>query len=50
MERPKRQYKLLEEKVALKQSVSHKKPGKRTKRWRKWLERYKPLTEGTASP
>jgi hypothetical protein len=48
MDRPKRQLTHLAEKVALKQSRSLKKPGKRTKRWRKWIERYKPLTETTA--
>lgn len=41
--RPARKHAHLAEKVAEKQSRSHKKPGKRTKRWRKWLESYQPL-------
>jgi hypothetical protein len=47
MDRPKRQLAHLTEKVALKESRSLKKPGKRTKRWRKWVERYKALVEAS---
>ena len=43
MNRPSRQHNHLVEKVSLKESRSLKKPGKRTKRWRKWIERYKEL-------
>jgi hypothetical protein len=43
MHRPTRQRASLLEKVAAKQARSHKKKtGKRTKRWKKWLEQYKP--------
>jgi len=43
MQRPTRQRQHLLEKVAEKSARSHKKkPGKRTKRWKKWLEQYKP--------
>ena len=43
MSRPARQHAHLVEKVAAKESVSLKKPGKRTKRWKKWVEHYKAL-------
>jgi hypothetical protein len=36
MNRPDRQNTHLLEKIKLKESVSHKKPGKKTKRWRKF--------------
>ena len=43
MNRPERQRASLLEKLATKEARSHKKKtGKRTKRWKKWLERYKP--------
>jgi hypothetical protein len=43
MHRPTRQRATLLEKVAAKQARSHKKKtGKRTKRWKKWIEQYKP--------
>ena len=48
MNRPTRQHTHLTEKVASKKSISLRKPGKRTKRWQKWLEKYKPLVEGAA--
>lgn len=40
--RPERQRAHLLEKIALKQSISLKKPGKRTKRWKKWAAKYAP--------
>ena len=43
MTRPTRKRANLLEKIALKDSISHKKPGKRTKRWRKWAETYKAI-------
>ena len=46
MSRPDRQRGHLLEKVASKQSRSHKKKaGKKTKRWKKWIERYKPAEQ-----
>jgi len=43
MSRPTRQREHLIEKVAAKATLSHKKKaGKRTKRWKKWIEQYKP--------
>lgn len=41
MNRPTRQLNNLLEKVAAKETRSDKKPGKRAKRWRKWIESYK---------
>jgi hypothetical protein len=49
MNRPERQRNHLLEKVALKETRSHKKPGKRTKRWRKWLEAHKPAEAGAGA-
>jgi len=47
MDRPARQRTHLLEKIKLKESRSLKKPGKRTKRWRKWADKYKaPVAEG----
>ena len=43
MNRPTRQRTHLLEKIQLKESRSLKKPGKRTKRWRKWAENYKAI-------
>lgn len=43
--RPVRKHTHLSAKVADKVARSHKKPGKRTKRWKKALEAYKSLTE-----
>jgi hypothetical protein len=46
MNRPARQHHHLVEKIATKESRAAKverKPGKRTKRWRKWAEAYKTL-------
>lgn len=40
--RPERQRTHLVQKIALKESISLKKPGKRTKRWKKWADKYKP--------
>jgi hypothetical protein len=48
MKRPTRQRNHLVEKVALKQSrttAKNRKPGKRAKRWRKWIESYKAVAE-----
>ena len=46
MNRPTRQRNHLIEKVAAKVSREKgQKAGKRTKRWRKWIESYKALTE-----
>lgn len=41
VKRPERQLTHLLEKISLKQSISIKKPGKRTKRWKKSAEKYK---------
>lgn len=41
MNRPDRQQTHLLEKIKLKESVSHKKPGKKTKRWRKFADAHK---------
>jgi hypothetical protein len=41
MNRPTRQRTHLLEKIKLKESISHKKSGKKAKRWRKWVESYK---------
>lgn len=41
MNRPTRQRTHLLEKIKLKETRSLKKPGKRTKRWRKWTESHK---------
>jgi hypothetical protein len=46
MNRPTRQHKHLLEKIADKEARAQsvqRKPGKRTKRWRKWAENYKAL-------
>lgn len=40
MNRPVRQHKHLLEKIASKETASHKKPGKKTKRWRKFAAAY----------
>lgn len=40
--RPERQRTHLLLKIASKESISLKKPGKRTKRWKKWADKYKP--------
>ena len=50
MNRPERQRAHVLEKISLKQSISLKKPGKRTKRWRKWVAAYKPLTTHADAP
>jgi hypothetical protein len=42
VKRPERKRTHLLEKIALKQSISLDKPGKRTKRWKKWADKYKP--------
>ena len=43
MPRPDRQRAHLIEKVTVKEAKSHKKKtGKKTKRWKKWIDRYKP--------
>ncbi len=41
MTRPERQLAHMLEKIALKETISHKTPGKRTKRWKKAAEKYK---------
>jgi hypothetical protein len=46
--RPDRQRAHLLEKISLKQSISLKKPGKRTKRWKKWADKYKPAETAQA--
>jgi hypothetical protein len=43
MNRPTRQRTHLLEKIQRKETRSLKKPGKRTKRWRKWAESYKAI-------
>jgi hypothetical protein len=50
MNRPTHKFENLLEKIAEKESRSHKKPGKRTKRWRKWVSAYKPLTTHADAP
>ena len=50
MPRPSRQLTNLSAKIAEKESRSHKKPGKRTKRWRKWLDRYKTIANPESQP
>jgi hypothetical protein len=45
MERPTRQLAHLTAKIATKEARSLKKPGKRTKRWKKWAEQYKTLVQ-----
>jgi hypothetical protein len=44
--RPARQLKNLLAKIQTKEAVSLKKPGKRTKRWRKWAAQYTPPVAG----
>jgi hypothetical protein len=48
VKRPEHQRAHLLEKISLKQSISLKKPGKRTKRWKKWAEKYKPTDTAQA--
>jgi hypothetical protein len=43
MNRPTRKLAHLVEKVSLKQARSPNKAGRRTKRWKKWIETYKAL-------
>ena len=43
MNRPTRKLANLAQKVSLKQTRSGNKAGRRTKRWKKWIETYKPL-------
>jgi len=45
MNRPTRQHARLAEKIATKEAKSHKKPGKRTKRWKKAAEQHKSLVQ-----
>jgi hypothetical protein len=40
--RPERQRTHLLQKISLKETIALKKPGKRTKRWKKWADKYKP--------
>lgn len=49
MNRPARQHQNLLAKIAEKEARSLKKPGKRTKRWRKWATTYQPLAEQATS-
>lgn len=44
--RPERKRTHLLEKIALKQSISLKKPGRRTKRWKKWAAHHAPAEPG----
>ncbi|WP_437670540.1 hypothetical protein [Sorangium sp. So ce131] len=49
MHRPTRQHQHLTEKLAQKQqrsAQSSRKPGRKTKRWGKWLTQYAPLVAG----
>ncbi|MEZ4294733.1 MAG: hypothetical protein R3B70_07130 [Polyangiaceae bacterium] len=46
MTRPERKRAHLLEKIALKQSIALKKPGRRTRRWKRWAETYKPADAG----
>ncbi len=48
MNRPARQRAHLLEKIAVKESRTPGKVGKRAKQWRKWAEAYKVLAEGGA--
>lgn len=41
VKRPERKRTHLLEKIELKKTISLKKPGRRTKRWKKWAEKYK---------
>jgi hypothetical protein len=50
MNRPSRQRAHLLEKIARKETRNPRKPGKRTKAWRKWAEHYKAVAEGTTAP
>lgn len=43
MTRPERQLKVLKEKIADKSSRRNGGKGKKTKRWKKWAEKYQPL-------
>jgi hypothetical protein len=45
MHRPTRQHQHLLQKIATKDARSHKKPGRRTKKWRKWAAQYAPLAQ-----
>lgn len=49
MHRPTRQHQHLVQKVAQKQALSaarSRKPGRKTKRWNKWVAQYAPLVAG----
>jgi hypothetical protein len=48
MNRPTRQRNRLLEKITAKETLSHKKPGKRTKRWKKAIEAHKPVVAAPA--
>jgi hypothetical protein len=49
MHRPTRQHQNLVAKVTTKKARSHKKkPGRKTKRWNKWIAAYAPLAAGAA--
>lgn len=43
MNRPTRKHRHLSEKIAAKEAISLKKPGKKTKRWRKFATAYEAL-------
>jgi hypothetical protein len=50
MNRPARQRAHLVEKIARKESLNSRRPGKKLKAWRKWAEHYKAVAEGTPAP
>jgi hypothetical protein len=50
MNRPSRKLAHLQEKIARKESISLKKPGKRTKTWRKFAAAATVIIEGLANP
>lgn len=50
MNRPSRKLAHLQEKIARKESISLKKPGKRTKAWRKFAAAATVIIEGLANP
>jgi hypothetical protein len=50
MHRPTRQHQNLVAKITLKKTRNQKKkPGRKAKRWSKWIAAYAPLTAGAAS-
>lgn len=49
MYRPANKHQHLLRKIADKQARSHKKPGKRSRRWKKWAETHKDIAEAGGS-